>query len=48
MTGRVVTAAEAEAWGLVARVVPHERLLDEADRGARGVLPHRARRPAST
>jgi enoyl-CoA hydratase/carnithine racemase len=30
MTGRTVTAAEAEAWGLVARVVPHERLLDEA------------------
>jgi len=30
MTGRVVTATEAEAWGLVARVVPHERLLDEA------------------
>jgi enoyl-CoA hydratase/carnithine racemase len=30
MTGRVVTAAEAGAWGLVARVVPHERLLDEA------------------
>ena len=30
LTGRVVTAAEAEAWGLVARVVPHERLLDEA------------------
>jgi enoyl-CoA hydratase len=30
MTGRVVTAAEAEAWGLVSRVVPHEQLLDEA------------------
>jgi enoyl-CoA hydratase/carnithine racemase len=30
MTGRVVTAAEAEAWGLVARVVAHEALLDEA------------------
>jgi enoyl-CoA hydratase/carnithine racemase len=30
LTGRVVTAAEAESWGLVARVVPHERLLDEA------------------
>ena len=30
LTGRVVTAAEAEAWGLVARVVPHEQLLDEA------------------
>jgi enoyl-CoA hydratase len=30
MTGRVVTAVEAEAWGLVSRVVPHEQLLDEA------------------
>ena len=30
LTGRVVSAAEAEAWGLVARVVPHEQLLDEA------------------
>jgi enoyl-CoA hydratase/carnithine racemase len=30
MTGRTITAAEAEAWGLVSRVVPHERLLDEA------------------
>jgi enoyl-CoA hydratase len=30
LTGRTVTAAEAEAWGLVARVVPHERVVDEA------------------
>jgi enoyl-CoA hydratase len=30
LTGRKVTAAEAGAWGLVARVVPHERLMDEA------------------
>ena len=30
MTGRVVTAAEAEAWGLVARVVPHSSLLPSA------------------
>jgi enoyl-CoA hydratase len=30
MTGRTVSAAEAEAWGLVARVAPHERLVDEA------------------
>jgi enoyl-CoA hydratase len=30
LTGRVVTAAEAEAWGLVARVVPHDDLLAEA------------------
>lgn len=27
MTGRVVTAAEALAWGLVSRVVPHDELL---------------------
>ena len=30
MTGRVVTAAEAADWGLVARVVPHDRLMAEA------------------
>jgi len=30
MTGRTVTAAEAVDWGLVARVVPHEQLLDAA------------------
>ena len=30
MTGRTVTAAEAEAWGLVARVVPHDDLLATA------------------
>jgi enoyl-CoA hydratase/carnithine racemase len=30
LTGRKVTAAEAEAWGLVARVVPHEQLLTAA------------------
>lgn len=30
MTGRSVTAAEAEAWGLVSRVVPHEQLMTEA------------------
>jgi enoyl-CoA hydratase/carnithine racemase len=30
MTGRVVTATEAEAWGLVARVVPHDELIDAA------------------
>ena len=30
MTGREVTATEAEAWGLVARVVPHDELLDAA------------------
>jgi len=30
LTGRVVTAAEAEDWGLVARVVPHDELFDRA------------------
>jgi len=30
MTGRSVTAGEAEAWGMVARVVAHDRLMDEA------------------
>ena len=30
LTGRTVGAADALAWGLVARVVPHEQLLDEA------------------
>lgn len=30
MTGREVTATEAEAWGLVARVVPHDELLPTA------------------
>jgi len=29
-TGRVLTAEEALEWGLVARVVPHEELLDSA------------------
>ncbi len=30
MTGRTVTAAEAEQWGLVARVAPHDELFDAA------------------
>jgi enoyl-CoA hydratase/carnithine racemase len=30
LTGRVVTAEEALEWGIVARVVPHDDLLDEA------------------
>jgi len=30
MTGRVVNASEAADWGLVARVVPHDRLFGEA------------------
>jgi enoyl-CoA hydratase/carnithine racemase len=29
-TGRTLTAAEAHEWGMVARVVPHDSLLDEA------------------
>ena len=30
MTGRTVTAAEAVDWGLVARMVPHDQLMDTA------------------
>jgi len=30
LTGRMMEAAEAERSGLVARVVPHEKLVDEA------------------
>jgi 2-(1,2-epoxy-1,2-dihydrophenyl)acetyl-CoA isomerase len=30
LTGRIVDAAEAKERGLVDRVVPHERLMDEA------------------
>jgi len=29
-TGRRVSAQEAEAWGMIARVVPHEELMDTA------------------
>ena len=29
-TGRTLTAAEAQDWGMVARVVPHDELLDAA------------------
>ena len=29
-TGRTLTAAEAQEWGMVARVVPHDELLDAA------------------
>jgi enoyl-CoA hydratase len=29
-TGRTLTAAEAQEWGVVARVVPHDELLDAA------------------
>ena len=34
LTGRMMDAAEAERAGLVARVVPHEQLLDEALKAA--------------
>jgi enoyl-CoA hydratase/carnithine racemase len=30
LTGRTVTAVEAESWGLVSRVVPHDELLETA------------------
>ncbi len=30
MTGRILTAAEAVDWGLISRMVPHDRLLEEA------------------
>lgn len=30
MTGRTLTATEAEQWGLISRVVPAERLMEEA------------------
>ena len=37
LTGRMMDAAEAERSGLVARVVPHETLLDEALRTAAAI-----------
>ncbi len=46
LTGRtLVTAAEAEDWGLVARVVPHDELLAEARDALGLVLSHRPRGP---
>ncbi|HEX6420618.1 MAG TPA: enoyl-CoA hydratase/isomerase family protein [Acidimicrobiales bacterium] len=35
MTGRTVSAAEAAEWGLVARVVPHDRLMAAAEEALR-------------
>jgi enoyl-CoA hydratase/carnithine racemase len=37
LTGRVVTAEEALDWGVVARVVPHERVQEEAREALRQV-----------
>lgn len=37
LTGRMITAREAEAWGLVNRVVPVELYLEEAKRVAREI-----------
>ena len=45
-TGRTLTAAEAEDWGMVARVVPHDELIERGARRARPVLPDGTRRPA--
>ena len=30
MTNRYLTAQEAQEWGLVAKVVPHDKLMDSA------------------
>jgi enoyl-CoA hydratase/carnithine racemase len=38
LTGRTVDAAEAQRMGLVARVVPHERLREEAVAAAESIL----------
>ncbi|MGB3165401.1 MAG: enoyl-CoA hydratase-related protein [Alteraurantiacibacter sp.] len=37
LTGRMMDAKEAESAGLVARVVPHEQLLDEAMKAAQAI-----------
>jgi enoyl-CoA hydratase len=37
LTGRMMDAAEAERSGLVARIVPYERLLDEAVEAAQRI-----------
>ena len=42
MTGRLYSAAEAERFGLVNRVVPEGRALDEAQALARTVAQHSA------
>jgi enoyl-CoA hydratase len=42
LTGRTFTAAEALAWGLVARVVPADRVLDEAIEAATTIASYSA------
>lgn len=42
LTGRTFSAAEAFAWGLVARVVPSERVLDEALEAAAAIAGYSA------
>jgi len=39
-TGRMLTAAEAERWGFVNRVVPREKLMDTAFELAEEILAH--------
>ena len=46
MTGRAVDAAEAVDWGLVARVVPHDELLDAATAVLEQCCRTAPRRPA--
>jgi enoyl-CoA hydratase/carnithine racemase len=38
LSGELITAAEADAWGLVSRVVPQDQLLDEAKAVARKLM----------
>jgi enoyl-CoA hydratase/carnithine racemase len=44
LTGRVIDAGEAERIGLVGRVVPHDRLLDEAIEVATAIADNRPTR----
>ena len=38
LTAEPVDAAQALQWGLVTKIVPHEELLDEAEKVARQIL----------